>query len=84
MTFADPNASAAFTPRVQTDRTMFENLDKKLPIMSGMQAQVDSVLSCRRKPASSVFHRKCRLRRSVSNHAKESASTGQRSGGING
>jgi membrane fusion protein, adhesin transport system len=32
-----------FTVRVQTDRTMFENLDKKLPIMSGMQAQVDIV-----------------------------------------
>jgi membrane fusion protein, adhesin transport system len=32
-----------FLVRVQTDRTMFENLDKKLPIMSGMQAQVDIV-----------------------------------------
>jgi membrane fusion protein, adhesin transport system len=32
-----------FTVRVQTDRAMFENLDKKLPIMSGMQAQVDVV-----------------------------------------
>ena len=32
-----------FLARVQTDRAMFENLDKKLPIMSGMQAQVDIV-----------------------------------------
>ena len=43
MTLADRDASAAFLVRVQTDRTMFENLDKKLPIMSGMQAQVDIV-----------------------------------------
>ena len=32
-----------FLARVQTDHTMFENLDKKLPIMAGMQAQVDIV-----------------------------------------
>jgi adhesin transport system membrane fusion protein len=32
-----------FTVRVETERTMFENLDKKLPIMSGMQAQIDIV-----------------------------------------
>ena len=32
-----------FLARVQTERTMFENLDKKLPIMAGMQAQVDIV-----------------------------------------
>ena len=49
-----------FTVRVQTDRTMFENLDKKLPIMSGMQAQVDivtgekTVLSYLMKPVIAV------------------------------
>ena len=49
-----------FTVRVQTDRTMFENLDKKLPIMSGMQAQVDivtgskTVLSYLMKPVLAV------------------------------
>lgn len=32
-----------FTVRVETERTMFENLDKKLPIMAGMQAQIDIV-----------------------------------------
>ncbi len=32
-----------FTVRIETERTMFENLDKKLPIMSGMQAQIDIV-----------------------------------------
>lgn len=32
-----------FLVRVQTDRTMVENLDKKLPIMAGMQAQVDII-----------------------------------------
>lgn len=49
-----------FLVRVQTDRTMFENLDKKLPIMSGMQAQVDivtgekTVLSYLLKPVMAV------------------------------
>jgi membrane fusion protein, adhesin transport system len=32
-----------FLVRVQTERTMVENLDKKLPIMAGMQAQVDII-----------------------------------------
>jgi adhesin transport system membrane fusion protein len=32
-----------FTVRIETERTMFENLDKKLPIMAGMQAQIDIV-----------------------------------------
>ena len=60
MTLADRDASAAFLVRVQTDRTMFENLDKKLPIMSGMQAQVDvvtgskTVLSYLMKPVLAV------------------------------
>jgi membrane fusion protein, adhesin transport system len=49
-----------FTVRVETERTMFENLDKKLPIMSGMQAQVDivtgskTVLSYLMKPVIAV------------------------------
>ena len=49
-----------FLVRVQTDRAMFENLDKKLPIMSGMQAQVDivtgskTVLSYLMKPVIAV------------------------------
>jgi membrane fusion protein, adhesin transport system len=49
-----------FLVRVQTDRTMFESLDKKLPIMSGMQAQVDiitgakTVLSYLMKPVIAV------------------------------
>ena len=49
-----------FLVRVQTDRTMVENLDKKLPIMSGMQAQADiitgskTVLSYLLKPVIAV------------------------------
>ena len=49
-----------FTVRIETERTMFENLDKKLPIMSGMQAQVDivtgskTVLSYLMKPVIAV------------------------------
>ncbi len=57
-----------FTVRVQTDRAMFENLDKKLPIMSGMQAQVDivtrekTVLSYLMKPVIAVRERAFRER----------------------
>lgn len=49
-----------FTVRVETERTMFENLDKKLPIMAGMQAQIDivtgskTVLSYLMKPVIAV------------------------------
>ena len=49
-----------FTVRVETERTMFENLDKKLPIMAGMQAQIDivtgskTVLSYLMKPVLAV------------------------------
>ena len=49
-----------FLVRVQTDRSMIESLDKKLPIMAGMQAQADiitgskTVLSYLLKPVISV------------------------------
>ena len=49
-----------FLVRVQTDRSMIESLDKKLPIMAGMQAQADiitgskTVLSYLMKPVISV------------------------------